>query len=216
MSSNIRKSGSAKHHVVLNNCLPFSLRIPKDTGYFEETVYSDTTMNSVKRVFHSLGIDLKRGDTVSIGSPLSVKMIHDGKLIIPLDYSVDEYGGIPSSFQVISEFPVHYWKSANKHSNLVWFDVGKLKYPRDGVKIFKGAPYLEFAGYDNQLYYIRTSKDTLDSKTTFDPKGFYDDVFSNKDVTPFGYVSVKERWPMPSGTNYDNVLVYPYISVDMF
>lgn len=40
-----------------------------------------------------------------------------------MDYCRDEYGSVPSEFQVIEEFPIHYWEENITHNYIINFDL---------------------------------------------------------------------------------------------
>lgn len=73
-----------------------------------------------------LSQNVRRGDIVHLEAGCAYrnedKFIYDGTQLIPLDFSVDEYGNIPPSFKVIDEFPIEHWFNVIVHNNVVWFD----------------------------------------------------------------------------------------------
>lgn len=51
------------------------------------------------------------------------RYIYNGEKLEELDRdSIDDYGAVPPSYQVINEFPNDYWVDAVDHNWYVWFD----------------------------------------------------------------------------------------------
>ena len=67
----------------------------------------------LKYLLHN-GNDLRRGDIVWIeafGNYMNDgKFIFSGLILEDLDNDIDEYGSVPSNYEVISEFPITYWQ----------------------------------------------------------------------------------------------------------
>src|ERR1700733_11987607 len=62
---------------------------------------------------------LRRGDLISLVHDQyrnTDVLIWDGQKAIPLAGEPDEYGCIPRSFSVITEFPLDYWKDQIAHN----------------------------------------------------------------------------------------------------
>jgi hypothetical protein len=70
---------------------------------------------------------IRRGDVIHLEPSGDYrndgKFMYDGHNIVPLDYSLDDYGAVPASFQVIREFPIHYWQGIIVHNAIVHFDI---------------------------------------------------------------------------------------------
>ena len=93
--------------------------------------------------------DLRRGDMVRVvefeGDDDSNcyrnegLFIFNGRKIIPLDISIDEYGHIPEEFSY-PEFPVDYWSDIVTHNTIVPVDLKSFKFTEDDVHIFSLKP----------------------------------------------------------------------------
>lgn len=81
---------------------------------------------------------LKRGDTIS-PIPKAERYrntgvsIWNGEKVIPLDYSIDEYGSVPQEFKITdSEFSFTYWLDVIAHNSIIWPD---MKDPEFHVEV---------------------------------------------------------------------------------
>nr|QBK84724.1 MAG: hypothetical protein LCDPAC01_02050 [Pithovirus LCDPAC01] len=148
---------------------------------------------------------LKRGDLVKFEGYCGYRnegtMIYDGKNIIELEFDHDEYGHIPSSFHVITEFLPRYWEQI-KHNSYVWFDTSLLDISIEDVKIYKGTPYVDFDGYDGKVYYIMMGefKSSFLSVLFGEKQGVK--LFGNYDMLDLGPLTY-----LPPGANRENVIV---------
>lgn len=125
--------------------------------------------------------DLVKGDLIvfeeAAGYRNSGVTIFDGNKIIPLDYTIDDYGSLPSIFHVIeNDVPITYWQDTATehgivHNNIVWFN-HKLVLNQCGTNITYGplpdkyAIYTWFQ-YNSQIYYIVL--DTTDNMDDLKP-----------------------------------------------
>jgi hypothetical protein len=103
-----------------------------DCGYTSEQQlhiiqsYIDTCI-SVKMK----GIDnLRRGDLISLFD-IRYRNDHlyiwDGNVLEDFDYvNYDEYGAIPTGFNVLTEFPIQFWHIQRAHNNMVHFQYNMI------------------------------------------------------------------------------------------
>ena len=95
----------------------------------------------VQEFIKQLGI--RRGDVIHLSTFYDYrnegKLIYTGSHFVDLDYSREEYGCVPIEFQVIEEFPIHYWTEHIEHNFIVNFDL---------------RPYIEEASKNLQPYDI--------------------------------------------------------------
>ena len=100
-----------------------------ESDYFDVNDY-----NNMIAWFHSthdlIAAGLKRGDIIhnlDMGEYRNDgKFIYDGNTLAYLDYSIDEYGSVPNSFHVLSEFPLYYWDKHIAHNSIVHANVSDL------------------------------------------------------------------------------------------
>lgn len=104
--------------------------------------------------------DVRRGDIIFVEDYLGChndgKLIFNGKAVIPLSDTPDEYGSIPEEFQAISEFPVLYWDNIISHNGYVPFNFSKhIPHPSPNqFLIHDNRPYFRFEFTDRFTYYI--------------------------------------------------------------
>jgi hypothetical protein len=109
-------------------------------------------------------LKLTRGDLIYLELELGYrnkgKYIFNGKEIMDLNFEVDDNGNVPMEFQVITEFPIHYWDGRISHNTLVPFDfkgiLGKLIVM--DVKRQTRFPYVSFI-QDGETYIIAADID---------------------------------------------------------
>jgi hypothetical protein len=131
-----KKTGSAKQ-----------ITIPKRL-YSKAGAWCDGTINltckrintSAEILEHLIELNARRGDIIYLESYdvyhyadqegfcedyNEGKLIYDGSYVRSLDYTVDsESGSIPEEFQVIEEFPIHYWDNKFVHyPYLIYFHI---------------------------------------------------------------------------------------------
>lgn len=111
--------------------IPVDVFNPEDFGFnpsgangLEEQEEIARLLNSNPRVQEFLRQQkISRGDVIHLAAVGEYrnngKWIYDGNDVIPLDYSLDDYGAVPASFQVIDEFPIHYWEKTIAHNCIV-------------------------------------------------------------------------------------------------
>lgn len=116
--------------------------------------------------------------------------IYDGANIINLDYEIDDYGSLPTCFNVITnDVPVDYWvdltnKKGISHNSIVWLDHSTIKQQCiDGVKIVNGRVTVNF-DYNDKSYTLYDLSDDQYYDMVADPKG---------DYVPFEEYNTKER-----------------------
>jgi hypothetical protein len=171
-------------------------------------------------------LKLTRGDLIylepELGYRNSGKYIFDGKEIKDLNYDIDpsraatsevdprpcsrvneDYGSIPEEFQVITEFPIHYWDNRIEHNTLVPFNfkniLGKLNVL--DVKRQTRFPYVSFiqdgetytiaADIDNKI--IVSNEEFLDicvSSKYFDWEAKFDDHFRTSNLANVLYIQI--------------------------
>lgn len=114
--------------------------------------------------------DLRRGDMIYLQPELGYRnegiYIYDGEKIQRLTADIIDYGHIPGEFEVITEFPIHYWDGRNHHNDLVYFDVNSY-FPDltlediDGFPDENGLmrPYFYFENDEGEGYYILSQLD---------------------------------------------------------
>jgi hypothetical protein len=147
----------------------------KDIPYDENLDIS--SKKEVKRLIKEatalLKVNPNRGDLLSIEAYADYRndglYIYDGDRFIDLDTKIDDYGAIPKQFQVIREFPIHYWHGHNNpdnrdrrivHNSIVWFDhrefaselITNVRYDNE-LSETKFFLYTSFK-YNDKTYYI--------------------------------------------------------------
>jgi hypothetical protein len=107
--------------------------------------------------------DLQRGDMVYLEPELGYRndgiYIYDGRTMVSLTTDIIDYGHIPAEFEVISEFPIHYWEGRNHHNDLVPFDMainfaGINMDEIQGIQADIFRPYFYFETDEGEGYYI--------------------------------------------------------------
>lgn len=109
-------------------------RIPASVSYEEDTDYAQGLAH-----LRAEGVDPQYGDLVQYQSVPEYRnhgrVVFNGRRLIDLDYSRDDYGNLPPEFKVIQEltlpdgtkrrFPIDYWHGSQEcveHNQAVWFD----------------------------------------------------------------------------------------------
>lgn len=89
---------------------------------------TEEDLRAALNILQSDNADLRRGDFVfsetHLGYRNDGKYIFDGEEILNLNEEPDEYGSIPTEFQ-IGEFPPRYWINLIDHNNWIPFDVAR-------------------------------------------------------------------------------------------
>ncbi|CAK7994725.1 Hypothetical protein POVR1_LOCUS249 [uncultured virus] len=84
------------------------------------------------------------------------KYVWDGFKFLRLVSDIDDYGHLPSVFQVITNgYPSNYWEDAIEHNNIAWLDVGKIQ--TDLLKNYhttKNGGMITHFQVDSQTYYL--------------------------------------------------------------
>lgn len=98
------------------------------TNGFKDGLMSGGLLKRIMGRVKRLQYPIRRGDLVRLESVPEYRndgiCIFDGRHMLDLGLEPDEYGTLPSSFLVITEFPVDYWhyyRHMITHNYIVWF-----------------------------------------------------------------------------------------------
>lgn len=115
--------------------IPVNVFNPSQFGYNLEDFFSEDNDIKLARIMSSHpelrrfldAAKIRRGDVIHLEAIPDYrndgKFIYDGRELLPLDFSLDDYGAVPPSFQVIDEFPIHYWKRTITHNCIIHFNL---------------------------------------------------------------------------------------------
>jgi hypothetical protein len=115
--------------------IPSEVLDPREFGFDPDETLSVENEHELARIMNSTlkfrqfleTHKIRRGDVVHLEAVPAYrnngKYIYDGREVVPLDFSLDEYGALPASFQVIDEFPIHYWQNTIDHNCIIHFDL---------------------------------------------------------------------------------------------
>ncbi len=92
---------------------------------FDNFLGDETLVKNLSEYVQNRLPKIKRGDLVNL---LDETYIWDGKRIMELDYTFDQYGHLPKQFQVShSEFSPLWWKDTIRHNSIFWL-ADDIKY----------------------------------------------------------------------------------------
>lgn len=141
--------------------------------------------------------NIKKGDVIAYRPKMyrnSWKSVYDGNDIVQLDYTLDEYGALPSSLTIGDRFDIDHWKDVIEHNTIVWLDSYKYR--------------------DELLEQLRDYDTKLDGHYRFvvGPKGNrYNIHVIGSEVHPSFEDKVRRGDVIPF-TNYNRTLLYPWSS----
>lgn len=106
----------------------------KDEYWYERLNVSKFS-DAVKQYSRKNNLELRRGDLIGISELSTYRneymFIFDGNVVEHLDYDVDDYGSIPSQYEVLTEFPIDYFHTNPVrhivHNRIVWFDISFVR-----------------------------------------------------------------------------------------
>jgi hypothetical protein len=115
--------------------IPVDVFDPREFGFDPQGILTVENENEMPRLMNSTlkfhqfleTHKIRRGDVVHLEAVPAYrndgKYIYDGREVVPLDFSLDEYGAVPAAFQVINEFPIRYWQNTIEHNCIIHFDL---------------------------------------------------------------------------------------------
>jgi len=160
--------------------------------------------------------DLKWGDLIVFrelsGYRNSGVFIFNGTDIVPLNYTIDDYGSLPKEFHVIQDgVPIMYWKPQEakkvigiEHNSFVWFD-HKLVRDQCIKNIKYGMLYSYHSQYD--IYTTFEYKTQGEYRIIFDYEQDDEDEEKDKKDVVGKYMKI-----LVDIFNKDDKIIFQYIS----
>ncbi len=112
----------------MNKYLNNTFSYPANYNCHDDKKYAKDITTYIKKCQNNGIMDinmLRRGDVIRMTRDVyrnDATYIWDGEKALEMNSKIDEYGTIPTCFNVLTEFPITFWDKIRAHNNIVPFD----------------------------------------------------------------------------------------------
>lgn len=204
-----------------------------DVEDFSEISNNPKILRELFNKIHDLGYKPKRGDVVIMkqfsGYRNNGILIYDGEKLRSLEFDIDDYGSVPKSMKVITEFPINYWEGIILHNKIVHFDITTLipsltvnnlyKFTEENDSNKKNnRVYIVFPFTDQtgKIYYITITDNITDEMLDKITPEIFLKILKNYPSDELNYFNYINENSFRSPLKQDNTLVIPLYNFEKY